>query len=98
MVDSVGGKPFSVGERSVGRVERVSQPRAIEAPVRAETKAPASALGQVARELAASPPVDSDRVSRIRRAIAEGKFPISPATIADHLIALKLNWTGNEQA
>lgn len=96
MVDSVGGKPLFVGERSIGRVERAAPIRAAETPVRAETRAPV--LGQVARELASAPPVDADRVNRIRRAIADGKFPISPATIADHLLALRMNWTGNDQA
>lgn len=98
MVDSVGGKPLFVGERSVGRVERPVPVRAPETPVRAESKLPAPAFAGVARELASAPPVDTDRVARIRRAIAEGRFPISPATIADHLLALKLDWTGNDQA
>lgn len=99
MVDPVGGKPLSIAERSVRSVERAPPVRAVETPVRPETApAPTTGFGQVARDLAAGPPVDSDRVARIRRAIAEGKFPISPATIADHLLALKLNWTGNDQA
>ena len=52
----------------------------------------------IARELASAPPVDSDRVSRIRQAIANGTFPIAPATIADRLLAFKMNWNGNDQA
>lgn len=98
MMDSVGGKPFSIGERSVGAVARTVPARGLEAPLTAQTKAPVAAPTSVARELAASPPVDADRVARIRRAIAEGKFPLSPATIADRLIALKMDWTGNDQA
>ena len=34
----------------------------------------------------------------MNRAIADGKFPLSPSTIADRLIALKLEWKSNEQA
>ena len=45
--------------------------------------------------MAASPPVDADRVAAIKKAIAEGRFPILPATIADRLIALKLQWNPN---
>ncbi|MDA4835688.1 flagellar biosynthesis anti-sigma factor FlgM, partial [Enterobacter hormaechei] len=45
-----------------------------------------------AKALAAEAPTDADRVQEIRRAIQNGSFPILPATIADRLIALKLNW------
>ena len=45
--------------------------------------------------MAASAPVDSDRVATIKKAIAEGRFSILPATIADRLIALKLQWNPN---
>lgn len=93
MVDSVGGKPLQLG-----RVGRTAPVRAVDTPVATRTRAPVAASIPLAKELAASPPVDSDRVARIRRAIAEGKFPLSPATIADRLIALKLEWTGNDQA
>ena len=37
-------------------------------------------------------------MARIRRAVAEGRFPISPATIADRLLAFKMNWNGNDPA
>lgn len=98
MVDSVGGKPTSIGELSVARVSRTAPVRPADAPERTTAAAPAAGLRQVAAELASAPPVDFDRVARIRRAIAEGRFPLSPATIADHLIALRLDWNGNDQA
>jgi negative regulator of flagellin synthesis FlgM len=97
MVDSVGGKPFNVGA-GIGRVERVGPLRAVAVPVRAETGPPATGMRQIARDLAGAPPVNSDRVARIRQAIANGTFPISPATIADRLLAFKMNWNGNDQA
>lgn len=97
MVDQVGGKPVSAGER-VGRVARTMPVRAAETPVRGEAPVPSTGFRQVAQELAAAPPVDSDRVARIRRAIQDGRFPLSPATIADRLLALKMDWTGNDQA
>ena len=36
------------------------------------------------------PPVDSERVEQIRQAIAEGRYPLVPAEIADAMIAAKL--------
>ncbi|WP_375428730.1 flagellar biosynthesis anti-sigma factor FlgM [uncultured Sphingomonas sp.] len=98
MVDSVGAKPFTVGERSIGRVDRAPAPRAIDTAKPPVTQAPAPSLRGIARELASAPPVDSDRVSRIRQAIANDTFPILPATIADRLLAFKMNWNGNDQA
>ena len=47
-------------------------------------------------EQAARPPVDTDRVSRIRKAIHDNKFPLSPSTIADRLLAFKLDWKSRE--
>lgn len=56
----------------------------------------------LAASMAASPPVDTDRVATIKKAIAEGRFPIVPAKIADRLIALRLQWNpngaGNDEA
>ena len=45
-----------------------------------------------------APPVDAARVAEIRKAIADGTFPILPATIADRMLALKLDWTSHEKA
>ncbi|WP_375402214.1 flagellar biosynthesis anti-sigma factor FlgM [uncultured Sphingomonas sp.] len=97
MVDSVGAKPFIVGG-GVLRIDRAPAPRAIETAKPAVAPAPVAGLRGIARELASGPPVDADRVSRIRQAIANDTFPILPATIADRLLAYKMNWNGNEQA
>lgn len=98
MVDSVGAKPFTVGERGVGRIDRTPAVRATETAKPSVAQASATGLRGVARDLASAPPVDNDRVARIRQAIANGTFPISPATIADRLLAFKMNWNGNDQA
>lgn len=37
-----------------------------------------------------TPPFDGDRVSEIRKAIAEDRYPLVPTKIADALIAAKL--------
>jgi len=48
--------------------------------------------------MASSAPVNEARVAEIKKAIANGTFPILPATIADRLMALKLSWDSNDQA
>jgi negative regulator of flagellin synthesis FlgM len=52
----------------------------------------------LAKSMAASPPIDASRVAAIKKAIATGTFPILPATIADRLMALRLDWNSNETA
>ena len=103
MVDSIGAKP----QQASGSVSRVAAPAAAPTvqPVvqQATTRQPVAAapttqLSGLAKSMAASAPVDSDRVGEIKKAIATGTFPILPATIADRLLALKLNWDGHESA
>jgi negative regulator of flagellin synthesis FlgM len=100
MVDQLGSGPFPIGGGGVARIDRIARPAAVATTARPATgggeAVPAPALGGLAKELAAEPPVNHDRVAMIKRAIAEGRFPLSPATIADRLIALRLNWSGNE--
>ena len=55
-------------------------------------------LSGVAADLAARPPIDADRVGQIKRAIANGTFPILPATVADRLLAVRYEWLGRDQA
>lgn len=100
MVDPVSIRGVTGGDFGVAATARVSpapaalpvarQPEAAERDVRASG---------IARELAASAPVDLERVARIKKAIATGSFPILPATIADRLLALKYDWEphANEQ-
>ena len=65
---------------------------AADAPARCATPSPAdvAATGGLAAALAAKPPVDDERVAQIKKAIANGTFPILPATIADRLLARAL--------
>lgn len=92
MVDPVGAKPLAQ-DRSITRLAPASA-IARSAPVVQDRAAPQTGTGLSAliAEFAATPPVDLDRVARIRHAIANGQYPIAPETIADRLIALKLNW------
>ena len=98
MVDQVGPKPPAISARiaPVAKVMGVAaaQPSAQDGVARTG----ASSLAALAQPLAQAPPVDAERVARIKRAIEEGKFPLVPSTIADRLIALKLQWRPNEQA
>ena len=98
MVDAIGKTP---GIAMQG-VTKVAAPTPV-VPTAAEPDAPTqaastTALGGTARQLAASPPVDLERVTRIRRAIEEGRFPLSPSTIADRLIALRMDWIAHDEA
>jgi len=106
MVDSIGSMPLN-GSGSVSRVAApvaapAVQPALQQAGQQPGQQAPAAAaatqLSNLARTLAAQPPVDSYRVGEIKKAIQNGSFPILPATIADRLLALKLNWDGHEAA
>jgi negative regulator of flagellin synthesis FlgM len=94
MVDPVGFKPASLAPRLT--------PVAAAAPVRpAETvteTATTSAAAALTQTAAASAPIDAERVARIKKAIADGNFPLVPSTIADRLLALKLQWNPNDAA
>ena len=103
MVESIGAGSVN-GDRGVARVaaatpatpaaavtQPAAQPSSSQGPAAAEA-------GALARSLAASAPVDTDRVAKIKRAIATGSFPILPATIADRLMALRLEWNSSDAA
>ena len=92
-----------IGDRAIQRIAQVAPSGAtptaqpVVSPVR-EPAADTAALSNVAASLAGKPPVDADRVAQIKHAIANGTFPILPATIADRLLALRYDWMSNEQA
>jgi negative regulator of flagellin synthesis FlgM len=94
MIDPVSG--ISAG--GVTRVATTIAPTAPVAPVRTVASETPEAPRALASALAESPPVDADRVAMIKRAIANGTFPILPAKIADRLLALKLEWNPRDQA
>jgi negative regulator of flagellin synthesis FlgM len=102
MVDSIGSTPLN-GSGNVSRVAApaatpVVQPALQQAAQQAPAANNATQLTNLAKTLAAEPPVDSDRVDAIKKAIQNGSFPILPATIADRLLALRLNWDGHDAA
>lgn len=94
MVDAIGANPLN-NNRKITGVTRVAAPAA----ATSVTKQPeTSQAPTVAAQLSVSPPVDADRVNKIRQAIADGKFPLSPVTIADRLIAARYEWMAHDQA
>ena len=98
MVDPVGTKPGTAVDRrpvAVVTTEAVAAPQPVRADAQAEQAASATLLS---RAMASEPPVDAERVSRIRKAVAEGRFPLYPSTVADRLLALKLEWNPNDEA
>jgi len=96
MVDSIGAKPGVTNDLPVVPVARVQTASASQP----DTTATRSEQPQtLAAQLASSgPPVDAERVQRIKAAVANGTFPISPATLADRLIALRYDWLSNDPA
>ena len=104
MVDSIGPKATTPRDRPIAPVSGATAPSPV-APV-ADPAQPAatavaaetSPMASLAAEMSTQPPVDTDHVARIKKAIADGTFPISPSTIADRFLALKMNWTSHDQA
>lgn len=94
MVEAVGSQIGSLA-RLLGRSVQPAAPVSALAP--AERPAAGAdevrvAATQVARDLSSSAPIDHERVAKIKQAIASGTYPIAPETVADRLLALKLEW------
>lgn len=96
MVDPIGNKAGAIS--ALRRVAPVAPASGVAATTTVATEAPAveSTAAALASGAASQAPVDSERVSRIRKAIQDGRFPIYPTTIADRLLALKLEWNPND--
>jgi len=98
MVDSIGAKPSVAGDRSVARIAAATPTTVVQTPVLPRQTSVVPESIALAKSMAASPPIDASRVAAIKKAIATGTFPILPATIADRLMALRLDWNSNETA
>ena len=97
MVDPIGTKAGAVTDRRIAPVAPAAPVEAAK-PASNEVKTVESTAVQLSGTMAARPPVDAERVAKIRKAIEDGKFPIYPSTIADRLLALKLEWSPNDPA
>lgn len=97
MVDPIGLKPSAAIDRRLAPVANVAPVQAAQPTARANVeRADPSTLKALSTPLASTPPIDAERVSKIKKAIADGKFPLVPSTVADRLLALKLQWKPHE--
>ena len=104
MVDAIGTGAVALPDPRVAatRATPVGQtaPAAPAAPVAtSKDPTPPSAAPQIAalaKAMASSAPVDTDRVAEIKQALANGTFPILPATIADQMMALRYDWVSRD--
>lgn len=82
-----------IGSTGTGRVDGV-RPQAVQGPAKAravEDAGSEAAVSNPASELASSgPPVDADKVARIRAAIASGAYTIDVQAIAARMVELDL--------
>ncbi len=88
MVDPIGIKAVSTNDRRIAPVGSVT---VVPLATRLPDQTTANVLA-VSHDLAATAPVDTNRVATLRQAIADGSYSISPAQIADRLIALHTEW------
>ncbi len=98
MVESIGTR-LTAGV-PLGGVRGVTEtPSSTAAAVSAVSAPPpvTPSIGQLAKDMAAAPPVDTDRVAEIKQAIKDGRYPIMPARIADSLIAVRLEWRSTNE-
>ena len=85
-----------IGKSGAGWIEPARTPATQGAAASAQAGANAaggraSGLGGAVAELVASgPPVDTDKVSALRQAIAEGRYRVDADAIADRMIAADL--------
>lgn len=102
MIDPIGAKTVSASDlradsvKTDGKVGKVAQIVSTGTAAAANTNTKAVSLGssEAVQSMAVEAPVNEDRVSQIKKAVQEGKFPIYPSTIADRLIAFEQGWRG----
>ena len=93
MVESVKPTTIKANDLRIGAVARVAMaaPAVTSAPVQAPASPPT-----LARTMAASAPLDVDRIALIKDAVESGRYPLSPASVADALIAAKYEWMSHD--
>ena len=93
MVDSIGPKGSTPTARIAPVLGAAAAAKIASAVATPEQQSQVShPVGQLAQELSARPPVDADRVARLRKAIAEGSYQLDSIKVADRLLALKGEW------
>ncbi len=95
MVDSIGPKAPTPRDRRIAPLGGATTAAPVADQPLAEVQG-ASPVAALSASLASEPPVDTDHVARVRQGIADGTFPISPATVADRLLALRMDWAAHD--
>ena len=102
MVDPIGVKTVTIADvaapRGAGVAPTPTPVTTPATPAATTVDVSQSEANALAKSMASAAPVDPNRVAEIRHAIANGTFPILPATIADRLMALRLEWNSDDQA
>ena len=92
MLDAIGPKAVTPLDRLVVPVAATSQsPNAAARPSEAASRQ--LELSALAFDFGKISPVDEKRVEEVKRAVRNGTYPITPETIADRMLALKLYWS-----
>ncbi|KTR82261.1 flagellar biosynthesis anti-sigma factor FlgM [uncultured Novosphingobium sp.] len=82
------GAPRAIGAVSAEIARRAGTDNAAAVPSgKASAKTAAPGVATSVAVDAGEAPVDTDRVSQIRKAVESGKYPLVPARIADAMIA-----------
>lgn len=92
MIEAIGPKAVTPQDRLVVPVAPATGP----APVTArpgEAAAKQLELSALAFDFGKTAPIDEKRVEEVKRAVRNGTYPITPETIADRMLALKLYWS-----
>jgi len=93
MVQAIGPKAVTAPDRLS---DRLAVPVAQAAPTSNRPSAGTTQqleLSALAFDYGKQAPVDEKRVEEVKRAVRNGTYPITPETIADRLLALKLFWS-----
>lgn len=93
MVDAVNPTTIKANDLRIGAVTRVAMaaPAVAGTPVQAAVPTPT-----LARTMAAAAPIEASRVALIKEAVESGRYPLSPASVADALIAAKYEWMSHD--
>lgn len=93
MVDSVKPTTIKANDLRIGAVTRVAAAAPAVTAAPPQTAMPTPTL---AKTMAASAPIDTGRVALIKDAVENGRFPLSPASVADALIAARYEWMSHD--
>ena len=92
MVDAIGPKAVAAQDRLVVPVAATAPPAAAATPA-SQSASKQLGLAAIAADFGKTNPAQEARVDEVRRAVRNGTYPITPETIADRMLALKLYWT-----